>query len=131
MSKKTASGSSENVAQLFAKPSDVDGLDCAFGGDMQKLLPPYDSIPDEFKQWNGHKWVDIVDKWFYSGLPKETEIKPKSGVDPRKAMKHLQAIMVSFRPKHEHKTAGVAYLMSLWFDDIVMPAEPIAPEGEK
>jgi hypothetical protein len=31
---------------------------------------------------------------------------------------HLKAIMGSFQPKHEHKTAGVAYLMSLWFEAV-------------
>ena len=39
---------------------------------------------------------------------------------------HLKSILQSFKPKHERKEAGVAYLMSLWFDDIIV----VKPEGK-
>jgi hypothetical protein len=40
----------------------------------------------------------------------------KEGIDRSVAMRHLKCIMSSWEPQHEHKTAGVAYLMSLWFE---------------
>jgi hypothetical protein len=36
-------------------------------------------------------------------------------VDTNKALAHIQCIMMSFEPKHEHKTAGVAFLLDEWF----------------
>jgi hypothetical protein len=42
----------------------------------------------------------------------------KEGVDGNLAFRHLSAIQRSFTPKHEHKEAAVAYLASLWFEDV-------------
>jgi hypothetical protein len=52
------------------------------------------------------------------------EIKPKEGVDVDKALRHIQAIMRSYQPKHEHKEAAVAYLLSQWFDDVTWTPKP-------
>ena len=101
------------------QPIDVTDLDLTFGGKIEQLLPEYNKIPDDFKERNN--WTDIIDTWFFQGLPKETEIIPKEGIDPSKALRHVQAIMRSFRPKHEHKTAGCAWLLSLWFDKFIVP----------
>jgi hypothetical protein len=60
-------------------------------------------------------------RWFFSGLPKGTVFVPHEGIDPAKAMRHLRAILGSFEPKHEHKEAGVAYLMSQWFKEVRIP----------
>lgn len=97
---------------------EVSDLDIAFGGRTRELLPPYEEIPEEFKRMSSrNKWVSMVEDWFYYGL-KNLQLKPKEGVDINKAMKHIKAIMGSFEPKHEHKMAGCAYLLSLWFDDV-------------
>lgn len=98
----------------FSKPQAVTGLDVTFGGKMQDLLPPYDSIPKEFK--GNHPWCTWQREWFYNGL-KNGFPKPKEGIDVGQAMAHLKAIQCSFDPSHEHKEAGVAYLASLWFKE--------------
>ena len=108
-------------SDVFGAPTAVTGLDCAFGGEMKKLLPPWDTIPDEYKRHHGTKWTKIVAQWFFGGLPKGTNFVPKPGIDSGAAVAHLRAILVSFAPKHEHKEAGVAYLMSKWFEDVVVP----------
>jgi hypothetical protein len=99
------------------KPIKVDDVDMAFGGGpgaMGKLLPAYTAIPDEFRR--GHTPFNrLVDKWFFSGLEKKA-LKVKGDIDESAAWRHMKTIMGSFEPKHEHKTAGVAYLMSQWFD---------------
>lgn len=106
----------------WSKPQGVTGAERAFGGGMERLLPAYDIIPKEFKNWNNKtKWGEIQSTWFYCGLPKETVFKPKDGITTNDALNHLASIQGSFQPKHEHKTAAVAWLMSLWFDDIVIP----------
>jgi hypothetical protein len=102
----------QSVADRFAKPTEVSKLDMVFGGRMQELMPAYQQIPDEFKR-GGNKWVEWQAKWFYSGL--DSMPTPKDGIDGKKAMHHLAAIQNSFEPKHEHKSAAVAFLASLWF----------------
>lgn len=101
-------------------PQDVTALEIAFGGAglLEKLLPPMDAIPEEFRRHRS-SWVDWQSDWFFNGL-KRYPI-PKPGIDVDKAMGHLSAIQSSWEPKHEHKKAGVAYLASLWF---------ASPDGE-
>lgn len=105
------------VPRPFA-PIDVDSLTMAFGAGEQfrKMMPPKDSIPPEF--YRHTKWNDLFSRWFFTGLPKETEFVAKPGIDKAKALRHIRTIMGSFEPKHEDKEAAVAYLLSLWFDDV-------------
>lgn len=99
-------------------PQELSAVDAAFPATVEHLMPPMSEIPEEFTEWNrNNKWQKLIGDWFYSGL----EIKalmPKEGIDPKKAMRHVGAILGSFEPKHEHKEAAAAYLMSLWFDDV-------------
>jgi hypothetical protein len=101
--------------EFWDKPYKVQDLDLAFGGDMKVLLPPYSLIPEEFKSSYGTPWNKMVSKWFFSGLDKDTEVEPQPGIDPGVAMRHIKAVLGSWEPKHEHKEAGVAYLLSKWF----------------
>ena len=78
-----------------------------------KLLPPYASIPKEFKD-HYNEWVALTSRWFFSGL--KGHFVPKPGIDLQAAMRHLNICMSSWVLKHEHKEAGCAYLMSLWFE---------------
>lgn len=43
--------------------------------------------------------------------------KCKDGLKRGDVIANLQTAIRSFEPKHEHKQAGVAYLMSLWLED--------------
>lgn len=97
------------------KPQEVSQAELAFGGDMAKLLPLYTQIPDEFKRGGG-KWNKLASTWFFRGI-KNVVWTPKPGIDEGMALRHIKAILSSWEPKHEHKEAGVAYLLSLWFDD--------------
>jgi hypothetical protein len=101
----------------WSKPQEVNDIDMVFGGGCSKLLPEMDEIPDEFTRHKGTKWNVIVCDWFFAGL-KGHKYKMKDGVDADMAWRHLSTIMRSFEPAHEHKEAGVAYLMSLWFDEV-------------
>lgn len=106
------------------KPQVVSDVDLAFGGETRALMVPMESIPEDFRRDRGdaRKWIKVQREWFYRGL-KGAEFKPKDGIDTKTALRHLGAIQGSYEPKHEHKEACVAYLMSLWFDEIVLPAE--------
>lgn len=106
----------------WMKPIEVCDIDIVCGAKALGLLPPYEEIPEDFKRVRGRedaeKWVDIVDDWFFNGAKSVRFITKSKDIDQRIAIRHLSAIMHSFEPQHEHKTAGVAYLMSLWFDDV-------------
>lgn len=98
------------------KPIQVHDVDIAFGGDIDILLPPMNEIPEEFRKRNS-KWNDVVSDWMFGGL-KDCQWKPKEGIDTKEAIRHIQAVLVSFKPKHEHKEAGCAYLLSQFFVDV-------------
>jgi len=107
------------------KPKPVDRATAAFGASrIDDYLPAWDSIPDEFKQYNGTKWNKVFSDWFYCGLAK-AEWKPKSGIETSTALAHIRACMASWEPGHEHKEAGVAYLLSLWFENVKYEARPL------
>jgi hypothetical protein len=90
-------------------PKDVAPFD-----DVMTLMPAYRDLPDEFR--NGRSpYNDLVSTWFFKGLNKSA-LSPKPGIDANKAFRCLSVILQDWTPSHEHKTAGVAYLMSLWFD---------------
>ncbi len=91
---------------------EVTDLEIAFGGINH--LPKWNEIPDDFKKGKT-TWNDLFAQWFYKGLTR-SQITEKSGVDKDKAIRALRAIICSFEPKHEHKEAGAAYLMSQWFE---------------
>ena len=95
---------------------DVTDVNFAFGPSaIAKLLPAYADIPGEFKSQR-HPWVRFMEDWFFRGITAHT-LTPRKGIDTDKALQHIGAIMRSWEPAHEHKTAGVAYLLSQWFTD--------------
>ena len=95
------------------KAPEITDLHLAFG--TVEGLPPYSDIPKEFTA-SKTKWNQLFNDLFFNGL-KSLQLHPKEGIDPVKAQRHIKALMKSFEPKHEHKEAGVAYLMSKYFED--------------
>lgn len=108
------------------KPKEVSQLDMAFGaaGGLAKYLPAWKDIPDWFTH-HGRTWANkLISTWFFDGL-NPSILVPKEGIDKNLALRHLKTCMGSFEPKHKHKEAGCAYLMSLWFH------EPKGVEGSE
>ena len=101
------------------KISEANEVEVAFGArNIDKMMPEYNDIPDEFKGMfsSKNKWVNLVEDMFFRGV-KNIKLIPREGVDEGKAFKHIRSVMVSFRPKHEHKTAACAFLFNEWFSD--------------
>lgn len=98
----------------FNKPKKI-----SFSTETRDLMPEMKDIPEDFKKDYGpqKKWLDFQSDWFNFGL-KSIQAKPKTGVDTKDALRHLAEIQGSFEPTHEHKQAAVAYLASLWFEDV-------------
>ena len=106
-------------------PIEINDVDIAFGGKAMQILPPYDAIPDEFKRAS-NPWVKWSGDWFFKGLDRYPVAN--DGIDLSLAMRNLSAVQRSFKPKHEHKEAGVAYLASLWLSS--QDGEPIAKTSQ-
>ncbi len=104
------------------EPRDVTDLDMAFPATIHNLLPSEEEIPREFFD-DSNQWVRIAQRWFYEGLPQATVFEAKSGIELRRAMRHLRAVLGSFHSGYKHKIAAVAYLLSLWFDRVDPDAE--------
>lgn len=101
------------------KPKEVDSVELAFpGGVIGRYLPKKEEIPDEFfRDHINNKWIDLANEWFFEGI-NGIQFLPKPGIDVKTAQKHLKVCLGSFEPQHEHKIAGVSFLMSLWFEDV-------------
>jgi hypothetical protein len=106
-------------SERFTQPTPVRDIDIAFGGRIAALLPPTEEIPAEFDRWS-NPWNEFITGWLFEGVTGEklAALTAKAGVDKDTALRHLAAVLSSFEPKHEHKTAGCAYLASLWFEAV-------------
>ena len=93
----------------------ITDLDVAFG--TTKLLPAYEQVPPEFKPSNGGNVYTKIMDCMFSGTPiPKGNVVFRPGFDDTEAPKLLgrviQAHLRSFEPKHEHKIAGLGYLVS-------------------
>ena len=106
------------MADTMIPVPDLNDPEVVFGS--IKHLPPWSDLPEEFRnRWmGGNPYCDFISQWFYSGLGKDdlARLSPRDGVDRNKALRAIKAIIGSFEPKHEHKTAGAGYLLSQWFE---------------
>lgn len=87
-----------------------------------KGLPDYKTIPDEFRFMGEGHWNKLFSRLFFGSRDGKRLVgfKPKKGIDPEQAWRHIRALMCSWEPKHEHKEAGVSYLMSQYFEDYIL-----------
>lgn len=91
--------------------SDVDAI---FPTDT--CLPPWETLDEEYQR-NSHPCCKIASTLFFNGGRLEDfGLTPKAGVDKGKAIRALGVCLGSFEPKHEHKIAGVGFLLNEWFD---------------
>jgi hypothetical protein len=111
--------------EKWTHPQPVDDLDVVFPTNVSHLMPTWEEIPAEFKRYpSNNKWGKFVSDWFFFGL-KDLKITPKKDIDSVLVMRHLKAIIGSFQTKHEHKEAALAYLASLWLDDVTYTLGPV------
>lgn len=96
---------------------EITVIDEAFPAHALDWMPKWEEIPEDFRE-RDTEWNRIVRSWFYNGLPEDVEFYPREGVDPEKAFQVLQATLGSYAPKHQHKEAAVAYMLSCWFEKV-------------
>lgn len=78
-----------------------------------RLLPAWDDIPEEFKKQSGNIYCQLAHKLFFGDPLPDMEIDIAEGFKPEDLNKCVRAHLASFEPKHQHKIAGVAYMISL------------------
>lgn len=90
----------------------ITDAEIAFG--TTKLLPPFDAVPDEFKR--GNDYTKLLNQLFAGQPVPAGEIVFREDFDDPDAPALLNRVVMahlrSFEPKHEHKIAGLGYLIS-------------------
>ena len=100
----------------WTQPKEVDDLTLAFPARVTgTLLPEWDDLPVEFQQERS-PFCRLANALF-AGRPLDEfgDWELNDGIDPEALNRHIRACLGSFEPKHEHKIAGVGYLLSHWF----------------
>lgn len=87
----------------------ITDVEMAFSTD--RLLPPWDEIPNEFRR--GNQYTRLAEAIFYGTAMPDNDIALKPGFTADALNRTVRAHLTSFGPKHEHKIAGVGYLISL------------------
>jgi len=115
--------------ERWQRPAKLENTDVAFGPSgtiIDTYMPKWTELPDEFRLEIGaaRKWTDIVDDLFFRGAKDIRCVIKDPTIEQRDIIRHISMLLHSFEPAHEHKTAGVAYLLSLWCDDITYTVMP-------
>lgn len=77
----------------------------------QRLLPAWDQIPEDFKR--GNIYTKVIEASFYGLKPPSVDIEPKKGFNIDAVRLCVNSHIGSFGPKHEHKMAGIGYMLSI------------------
>lgn len=88
----------------------ISDVELAFS--TEKLLPPWDEIPEEFKRSGGNQYTALAEAIFYGAPMPNGEIKMKPGFSPEAMNRAVRAHLQSWGTKHEHKIAGVGYIIA-------------------
>lgn len=101
--------------KIAMMPADVNDVDIAFGN--ADVIPDIKLVPEEFrKNWTRNPWCEVVSDLFYQGGDVGSWVAVE-GVDKQKALRHFRAVLGSFAPKHEDKTAICGWMLSMWFTE--------------
>lgn len=90
----------------------ITDLDLAFS--TERLLPPWEEIPSEFKR--GNVYTELVDALFFGAALPDAEMSFRPGFNDDGAAaalnRSVRAHLQSYGTKHEHKIAGIGYLIA-------------------
>lgn len=110
-------------ASTYEQPVAVSRVQQAFPADLGDLLPPLDLIPEVFQKGRAGHVSTYARAMAIGRIDESLALIKRDDVDSEVAWKHLCTIAGSFEPRHEHKEAALAWLISLWFRDVVPLSE--------
>lgn len=94
----------------WSKPIEIKQVEYAFPSDViGRYLPELSEIPEDLDK----DYEKLAQHAFSNTVELKAEAL-KEGIDPKLANRHLNAVLRSFQPKHEHKLRGAGYLLYLW-----------------
>jgi hypothetical protein len=88
--------------------SSITDLEWAFS--TERLLPSWDDIPEDFKE--GNLYTKLAEAIFHGGPMPECRIDLNDGIEPEKLNRCIRAHLGCRFPRHEHKIAGVGYMIA-------------------
>lgn len=100
-----------NEPQTLTPESAASINDAELAFSTQRLLPAWESIPDEFKR--GNIYTTLAEAIMFNSPFPQARMELKEGYTADVINRVVRAHLQSFAPKHEHKIAGVGYLISL------------------
>lgn len=109
----------------WKEPYEFTVVERAFPAHVLDHIPPMEMIPDHFKSEHGgkHTAIEVANLWWMGQLITDDDPRPDFHARPTLlaeiAFWHIQCVLNSFQPKHEHKMAGVAFLIDRFFTKIV------------
>lgn len=86
----------------------ITDLEAAFS--TMRLLPAWEEIPEGFRR--GNRYTELAAAIFYGWELPKGGIEMKEGFDPQALNRAVRAHLQSFGPKHEHKIAGVGFMIA-------------------
>lgn len=86
----------------------ISDVELAFS--TERLLPAWEDIPAEFRK--GNLYTKLAEAIFFGLDLPECKIEMKEGFEAQILNRAVRAHLQSFGPKHEHKIAGVGYMIS-------------------
>lgn len=75
-----------------------------------RLLPSWDEIPEEFRR--GNIYTKLAESIFFGRELPVCEIMMNPGFAPESLNRAVRAHLQSWAPKHEHKIAGVGFMIA-------------------
>lgn len=92
-------------------PEDMASItDAEMAFSTDRLLPAEADIPAAF--FAGNLYTKLAESLFYGRELPAIEIEMKAGFDPQMLNRAVRAHLSSFGPSHQHKIAGVGYLIA-------------------
>jgi hypothetical protein len=76
----------------------------------ERLLPALQDVPEEFRK--GNIYTELASAIFYGTEMPKCTIALNEGVEGEKLNRCIRAHLKSWGPKHEHKIAGVGYMIA-------------------
>jgi hypothetical protein len=95
----------------------VTDADVAFPARVIHLMPPYEELVEKRTDREHRRLEGVVQRIFFEGGNTDRWVA-KEGVDKRDAIRQIRCILASFEPSHEHKIAGIAFLLGEWFEGV-------------
>lgn len=90
----------------------ITDIELAFSAD--RLLPDWEDVPQDFR--NGNVYTKLAEAIFFAKPLPDGEVLIREGFRDETALGDLQrcvrAHLASWGPKHEHKIAGVGFLIA-------------------